>query len=518
MTEFLVTSSALIIAVTILHFLFRGRISRRLQYALWLPVLLRLLMPFPLPGSPFSVMNAVPAGTSAPVRSVVTGGAVSSTSVSAAGPLVPAVSTGASALPLGGMGTAEIFRLVWLVGSIAVLLWFLGTNLLFATRLHRTRKAFDAADFPLPVYVSRSAVSPCLFGFLHPAVYLTPKAAELGDNLRYVLAHELCHYRHRDNIWSVLRGVCLAAYWWNPLVWAAAILSRDDGELACDEAVIRQIGGENRLAYGRTLVDMVAVKKTPSGMMCTATTMASGKRGIKARLNMIIRNPKTLIPALAVVLAAAVVCIAATFTGATRGNGNRVVSSSSVRSAGVSSSQLKVASGYAKELWDNRVKYIGDASANSALLRAIGMPVKLGTCTLELKTNKEPYILRIVGTGKVTDPAALDKEMNRDAALLLALIGNATEVQWQYNNASGQHNPGRFTDGRPRKRSARRKYQSFRQFAHTGSGSAQPPDHRDSSTGRKSGREQPSSPEFAAKQRNRPQFRCFSSDSEPERR
>lgn len=442
MTEFLVTSSVLIIAVIILRFLSRGKISRRLRYALWIPVLLRLLMPFPLPGSPFSVMNAVPSGTPVGVQSAnaaLSGAAaVSGVSAPARGTaFLPAASAGpVAASSAASMSADEILRLVWLAGSIALALWFFGANLVFYRRLCRTRKTCDAANAKLPVYVSSSVLSPCLFGLFRPAVYLTPKAVENGCDTRYVLAHELCHYRHGDHIWSVLRGVCLVAYWWDPLVWAAAILSRADSELACDEAAVRRIGEENRLAYGRTLVGMIAVKQDPTNLLCTATTMASGKRGIKERLNMIVRNPKTLIPVFAAVIVVCAICIASTFTGALSGNGK---AGASLQSAGTSRQssvpQGKTVSALAQKLFDSRVKYIGDAPADDALLSTVGMPKEPGGCTLELETKSEPYILRVVFGGKVSDSVALDRAMNRNAALLLALVGNASEIQWRYTGA-----------------------------------------------------------------------------------
>ena len=46
--ELLVTSSVLISGVTALRCLLRGRISPRLQYALWVLVLVRLLIPLPV--------------------------------------------------------------------------------------------------------------------------------------------------------------------------------------------------------------------------------------------------------------------------------------------------------------------------------------------------------------------------------------------------------------------------------------------------------------------------------------
>ena len=29
-----------------------------------------------------------------------------------------------------------------------------------------------------------------------------------------------------DHIWSVMRSLCVAVWWWNPLVWAAAAESK----------------------------------------------------------------------------------------------------------------------------------------------------------------------------------------------------------------------------------------------------------------------------------------------------
>ena len=45
MKDILITSSVLIPVILLLRFLFRRSVSRRVQYALWLMVLLRLLIP-----------------------------------------------------------------------------------------------------------------------------------------------------------------------------------------------------------------------------------------------------------------------------------------------------------------------------------------------------------------------------------------------------------------------------------------------------------------------------------------
>ena len=59
MINWIVTSSVLIVVVAGLRFVLRGKISLRLQYALWLVVLFRLLVPFDFGESSISMMNVV---------------------------------------------------------------------------------------------------------------------------------------------------------------------------------------------------------------------------------------------------------------------------------------------------------------------------------------------------------------------------------------------------------------------------------------------------------------------------
>ena len=57
MMETIITSSVLILIIIALRYLLRGQISSQLQYALWMLVAIRLLLPFPLFENPVSVMN-----------------------------------------------------------------------------------------------------------------------------------------------------------------------------------------------------------------------------------------------------------------------------------------------------------------------------------------------------------------------------------------------------------------------------------------------------------------------------
>ncbi|MFB0919275.1 MAG: M56 family metallopeptidase [Oscillospiraceae bacterium] len=331
MIETVISSSVLILAVIAVRFIFRAKMSSRLRYALWGLVLIRLLLPVTLLESGISVMNAVPEANSinqplflgrlytAPLTDA------RKTDIQKNGEIADTNSFGYSVPSEDGKlvtryalktTAADVLKLVWIFGAIVVALWFVIVNLVFYTRLRKCRVAyFGDQNLPLRVYTASCTASPCLFGLFRPAVYITPRATN-EEAFPYVYAHEYSHYRHVDHVWALLRGLCLAAYWWNPLIWVAAILSRNDSETACDESAIRLIGEDKRLSYGKTLVHMIAEKPSASGILCSATTMSGGKRAIEKRLLLIIKKPKTYVPVLIAVLLILAVIACCAFTGA----------------------------------------------------------------------------------------------------------------------------------------------------------------------------------------------------------
>lgn len=334
MIEWICTSSVLIMAVILLRFFFRKKISRKMQYALWSLVLVRLLLPFTFGVSSISITNWTDVEQSKVITYIADPSDLPDLAPSEPGPDATeadyalareeyeremAAARAAVGKPIT---VADLFFAVWLIGGVIVGTVFIVINIIFYLRLRHSRKPYNTASCPLAVYVTDKISSPCLFGLFRPAVYLTPKAVSENVNTEYAIIHELCHKRHGDHVWSLLRGMCLAIWWWNPLVWLAAVLSQIDSELACDESAIKCLGEESRLAYGRTLVDMIAVRKPTTGLMCAATTMVSGKKRIKERIDMIVKNPKTYLPAVIAVIMIAVFCIGCTFTGTTDGSDN----------------------------------------------------------------------------------------------------------------------------------------------------------------------------------------------------
>ena len=104
-----------------------------------------------------------------------------------------------------------------------------------------------------------------------------------------MLCHELCHYRNGDHWWCLIRLVCCAVHWFNPLVWIAACMCRTDGELACDERVIRSMDEDQRRDYAGVLV-LAACKRDLPGITVMSTGMSMTGRRLKKRVVSIMAN------------------------------------------------------------------------------------------------------------------------------------------------------------------------------------------------------------------------------------
>ena len=249
------TLSALIAAVLLVRAAFKNRVPKRLLYALWLVVLLKLCLPgtaYALPLLP-AEQTAAAQQTETPAQSAP---AAQQPTQAAAQPQTPAqqpasqpqeAAKPAAAMPL----VTEPVLVIWFCGSALLGLWLLLTWLVFTVRLRRSRR-FLGRRGRIRIYAAGSISSPCLAGLI-PAVYLTEDVVQT-DAAELILRHELTHLRHLDPLWSFCRAAAVTVYWWNPFVWLAALISGRDAELACDEAVAAKLSPAQRVAYARAIL------------------------------------------------------------------------------------------------------------------------------------------------------------------------------------------------------------------------------------------------------------------------
>ena len=250
------TVSALIVVVLLVRAIFKNRVPKRMLYALWLVVLLKLCLPgtlFSLPVLPAEKLVAptqiseLPAQTTPVIQQPAQ--TVTKPQTPAQQPVSPVQETAKpAAKPLT---TAQILQIAWFSGSALLGLWLFGAWAVFTIRLHRDRR-FLGKRGGTCIYVSGAVKSPCLAGLI-PGVYLTEDVLR-NDTTELIVRHELTHLHHLDFLWSLCRTIAVIVYWWNPFIWLAAICSKRDVELACDEAVAAKLPESKRFAYARAIL------------------------------------------------------------------------------------------------------------------------------------------------------------------------------------------------------------------------------------------------------------------------
>ena len=304
MNEWILSSSILIAAVLAIRLLLRGKISLRLQYAMWAVVLVRLLLPVQLFTSSFGAGSiAQDVDISAPVRQVYATAreevyqrdydtayrqvvAEYEGSSQSYDPIVVEKTAQDLARQRMELDLTKLLLGLWFAGMVVMTSVICSCNVHLSLHLRRSRRQYSAAESRLPVYVTEAVPTPCVFGLFRPSIYLTPAVAEDARTRDHVLVHELTHYHHRDHLWSLLRGVCLVLHWYNPLVWVAAQVSRTDAELACDEGALKTIGEKHRGDYGRTLIGLTCANRVDSSLI-TATTMTGSAGSIRERIKLL---------------------------------------------------------------------------------------------------------------------------------------------------------------------------------------------------------------------------------------
>ena len=256
MLKEVLTVSALIAVVLLVRAIFKNRVPKRMLYALWLVVLLKLCLPGTLVSLPVLPAEDAAAPAQIAEHPAQTTPVIQQPAQTVMQPQAPAQqpvspvqeTVKPAAKPLA---TALIFQIVWFGGSALLGLWLLGAWVVFTIRLHRDRR-FLGKRGGTCIYVSGAVKSPCLAGLI-PAVYLTEDVLQ-ADEAELILRHELTHLRHLDFLWSLCRTAAVTVYWWNPFIWLAAICSKRDAELACDEAVAAKLPESKRLAYARAIL------------------------------------------------------------------------------------------------------------------------------------------------------------------------------------------------------------------------------------------------------------------------
>ena len=292
-----------------------GRISRRMQYGIWIvTVLLFMVQPFIPVQSSFSIENLF----SESIIFREQNGTSMNTGITDIAPIKADSEAQDTALmgqdreetqvPLQGERTetdtilqsTAPFLYQWIHTYGSAIRWgaslLLGLGMLLSNlrfyRYCRRERIFYKRDphTGLQIYVLKELPSPFLAG---NRIYVDARMVQDEKKLSYMILHEYCHYRNGDLLWVLLRNLCLVLYFYNPFVWVAVRYMKQDCELACDEAVLQMLHEEaQRKEYGYTLLALAGRQNHRAVDFTITTSMSGGAKRLKERIGMISRQKK----------------------------------------------------------------------------------------------------------------------------------------------------------------------------------------------------------------------------------
>ena len=141
-------------------------------------------------------------------------------------------------------------------------------------------------ELPIPAIFSGGSLAPGVFGVFRPVLLLPEGIFErlAPEQLQAVIAHELCHVRHHDNLAAATQMFVETVCWFHPLVWWIGKRMVEERERACDEEVLR-LGGKPRV-YAEGILNVCKF------YVASPLAAASGVTGpdLKRRIEAIVAN------------------------------------------------------------------------------------------------------------------------------------------------------------------------------------------------------------------------------------
>ena len=284
-----IIAAVIILLVKVLATLFKGQVSARWKYFIWLLIAVSLCVPVRLPANlalvDFKVQrssqqdpqelkttdHAVRSGESQKITETVSSSNSNRKSMTEIPEQKRTVMWESDKWMRSG---AVIFCSVWM--SVAVLK-MAGELLAYYLSMKKLERMSLPVSDPVSIQMYREAcrrrhvrripelrqnaglTTPLLAGLFHTRLYL-PAAGYSAEERKLVFYHELTHYCHRDLWYKMLLRICASIYWFNPFLLIMLKEADKDIENLCDTAVIHRVNQSDHRLYRQLLLRTVAME------------------------------------------------------------------------------------------------------------------------------------------------------------------------------------------------------------------------------------------------------------------
>lgn len=248
---------------------FRTTLSSRMQYHLWFVLFVLLALPF-IPIRIFNIFSLLKTltGTHADYTNPATNEATY-------------VSLTDTSKQVNDFAISISHKAPSVVGYILCCLWLAGICMMIlgaARSLFHLHKIINSSlplqnsevrnlyceclketgiNLEIPIYSTAFLKCPVIVGFLKPRIYLPIHTISEynASSMRFMLLHELQHFKHKDIVANYLINIAGILYWFNPFVWYALKEMRCEREIACDSSVLQMLQETEYENYGNTLIN-----------------------------------------------------------------------------------------------------------------------------------------------------------------------------------------------------------------------------------------------------------------------
>ena len=264
-----IASSIVIFGILLIKILFNKKLGARWNYYIWFILILKLLIPC-FPQSPVSIDRIISFFSNIAHKSMnITNVTVSNNSHKELSMLMDSTKDYAISINRD----YSIFYILWLMVFLIGFALIVITNIKLRAGIKDRPQIYDenikvlleGCKKDLNINRSINIVRidgdrcPALFGFINPYILIPDGIEEkiTQDEMRYILLHELAHYKRKDMAVSLLISLLQLIYWFNPIIYYGFYLMKKDMEIACDGHVLSKINEEEIKGYGLTIIKLL---------------------------------------------------------------------------------------------------------------------------------------------------------------------------------------------------------------------------------------------------------------------
>lgn len=168
-----------------------------------------------------------------------------------------------------------------LLNNILIFIWLLGMLCFSAKTIYINYKILQLRKYSIPINnpqikelfegclkemnikrdisirITSGLDTPGIIGLFKPCILFPKSSIEAIPlkNLRFIILHELQHYRHKDIFINYMVCIIHIMYWFNPFVRWTMKYMRQMQEIFCDVSVLDRIDSSLYYEYGSALID-----------------------------------------------------------------------------------------------------------------------------------------------------------------------------------------------------------------------------------------------------------------------